>query len=135
MLGVPEIYSNRSIAMKNAYQFDFTKNEFVFTNGDCKVLTGRESLKQWIEKILRTQLGAYAMYTSYGSNINDLVLGSAYNADFTDTELKREIEDALLKNDDILSVDRIEITRNRKSLSVDISTTTVYGKESEVYGL
>ena len=119
--------------MKSSYKFDFTNNEFVFNNGDCKVVTGADSLKQWIEKMLRTQIGAYSMYTSYGSNIKDLVIGSAYNRDFTDTELKREIEEALLKNEDILSVDSIDISRDRKTLTVDISITSTYGSESVVY--
>lgn len=60
--------------MKNSYKFDFTDNEFVFVNGDCKRISGIDALKQWIEKILRTQLGVYAMYMTYGSNIKDLVM-------------------------------------------------------------
>ena len=55
--------------------------------------------------------------------------------DFTDTELKREIEEALLKNDDILSVESIDISRNRKTLSVNISITSTYGKESAVVNI
>ena len=121
--------------MKSSFKFDFTDNEFVFVNGDCKRISDIDALKQWIEKILRTQLGAYAMYTGYGSNIKDLVIGSAYNRDFTDTELKREIEEALLKNDDILSVESIDISRNRKTLSVNISITSTYGKESAVVNI
>ena len=47
----------------------------------------------------------------------------------------REIEEALLKNDDILSVESIDISRNRKTLSVNISITSTYGKESAVVNI
>lgn len=75
------------------------------------------------------------MYNTYGANINDLVIGGTYNRDFTEAELRREIEVALLKNDDIISVDGIIITWNKKKLDVDITITTTYGKESEVYSI
>ncbi len=121
--------------MKNTYKFDFAKNEFVFTGGDCKVLSGDDALKMWIEKILHTQLGAYKMYKTYGSNIQDLVIGSEYNREFAEAELKREIGEALLKNGDITSVNNIIISRNRKTLDVQVEITTIYGTRSEVYSI
>ncbi len=55
---------------------------------------------------MRTQLYIYSIYKDkqYGANIEDLVIGKSYNFDFAESELLREIETALLRNEDIYSM-------------------------------
>ena len=76
-------------------------------NGNPVVLTGIDALKLWIEKTIRTQLNRYSIYKGrqYGANIEDLVIGKTYGIDFAESELRREIEIALLKNEDIHNMD------------------------------
>ena len=121
--------------MKNTYKFDFKKGEFVFENKDAVVLTGVDALKQWIEKCIRTQLNRYAMYkgTGYGANIEDLIIGHSYNLDFAESELRREIETALLKHEDIYTLENFKTTKNDALLSIEFTITTKYGMLSEVY--
>ena len=93
--------------MKDSFKFDFDTGEFVLDSaGDVVTVSGIEALKQWVQKILRTQYNRYKLYngTYYGSNIEDLVIGKSYNMDFAESELTREIEKAMLKNDDIYTV-------------------------------
>lgn len=121
--------------MKKAFKFDFQKGEFVFENKDAVVLTGYDALKQWIEKCIRTQLNRYPMYkgTGYGANIEDLVIGKGYGFDFAESELRREIETAMLKHDDIYKMESFKAIKNGDVLNVEFTLTTKYGAITEVY--
>nr|DAM70734.1 MAG TPA: Protein of unknown function (DUF2634) [Caudoviricetes sp.] len=121
--------------MKEAYKFDFEKGEFVFKNKDAVVLTGYDALKQWIEKCIRTQLNRYPMYkgTGYGANIKDLVIGKSYRFDFAESELRREVETALLKHDDIYKLENFRAVKNGDVLNIEFTLTTKYGTVTEVY--
>ena len=89
--------------MKKTFDFDFGNGEFVMKDGNPIILSGINALKLWIQKCIRTQLYRYSIYKDkqYGANIEDLVMGKSYNFDFAESELRREIETALLRNEDI----------------------------------
>ena len=119
--------------MKNTYNFDFNQGEFVMTGGAVEVLTELSALRLWAEKTIRTQLGRYSIYNgrNYGANIEDLVIGKSYGFDFVESELKREIETALLRHEDILSMDSFLVRKNGTVLEVSFMLSTVYGKLNE----
>lgn len=121
--------------MKDTLKFDFKKCEFVVENGNVVTVTGLEALKVWIDKILHTQLGRYKIYSgsSYGANIEDLVIGKSYGLGFTQSELKREIETALVQNDDIHSVTDFSVTQNGDKLTAKFTLNTSYGEEEYTY--
>lgn len=118
--------------MKDTFAFDFKKNDFVLDTNDVKTVTGIDALKVWIEKALRTSKG-YKIYTSYGSDIENLVIGKEIGFGFTESELKRTITETLLKNDDIYSINNIDILNNHGTLKTDIDITTSYGALQEVF--
>lgn len=119
--------------MKNTYNFDFNQGEFVMSGGAVGVLTEVDALKLWIDKTIRTQLDRYSIYDgkNYGANIEDLVIGKSYGFDFVESELKREIETALLKHDGILSLDSFSAVKNGAILNISFTLSTVYGKLNE----
>lgn len=121
--------------MKDMLLFDFKRNDFVIENGNIVTVSGIDALKVWICKILHTQLNRYRIYsgTTYGANIEDLVIGKGYGTAFTSSELKREIEAALLQNEDIYSVSDFELIRERDVLSVKFTVNTKYGEEAITY--
>lgn len=121
--------------MKKMIAFDFERGEFKLKNGAPVVLTGVEALKQWVQKCLRTQLGRYAIYdgTEYGANIEDLVIGNSYGFDFVESELRREIETALLRNEDIYSMSDFAITKRGSEMNVAFTLHTAYGEMTEEY--
>ena len=123
--------------MKNTYAFDFSGGEFIFKNGDAVTLTGVSALKQWIEKTLRTQTGRYKLYLGkeYGVNIEDLVIGKSYKDDFVESELKREIETALLRHYDIHSIDSFSVTKKSTALNISFTISTAYGEETLSYDI
>ncbi|MDO5397229.1 MAG: DUF2634 domain-containing protein [bacterium] len=121
--------------MKNTYAFDFTKNEFTFENGDVLTLTGISALKLWVEETLRTQAGRYGLYRGkeYGANIEEI--GKSYKYDFAESELKREIENALLRHDDVQSADSFSVTKQGTVLNISFTLTTSYGEETLSYDI
>ena len=105
-----------------SYLFDFTTGDFIVRDGKLIECDGIESIKVWIEKILRTEKGRYPIYdnTEYGCHLEDLIIGNSYTAEFIEAELKREIEDALKQNPRISSVTNFKITRNKNAITVTL---------------
>ena len=115
--------------MKNTYNFDFNQGEFVMSGSNVSVLTGIDALRLWIDKTIRTQFERYSIYKgkNYGANIEDLIIGKSYGFDFVESELKREIETALLRHEDILCMDNFSIVKRGTVLEVSFTLKTVYG--------
>ena len=105
-----------------AYLFDFETGDFIVRDGKLVECDGIEAIKVWIEKILRTEKGRFKIYdeTEYGARLEDLIIGNSYSVAFIESELKREIEDALLQNPQISSVTNIQITRDINALTVEM---------------
>ena len=121
--------------MKNTYNFDFKQGEFVMYGGGVVVLVGIDALRLWIDKTIRTQFERYSIYKgkNYGANIEDLIIGKSYGFDFVESELKREMETALLRHEDILGMDKFSVAKIGTVLEVSFTLKTVYGNiEKEV---
>ena len=69
----------------------------------------------------------------YGANIEDLVIGKSYNFDFAESELRREIETALLRNEDIYSMSGFSAEKVGAILKIAFTLNTAYGESAEVY--
>ncbi len=121
--------------MKKTFDFDFKSGEFNMKNGNPVVLESVDALKMWIQKCIRTQLNRYSIYKGkqYGANIEDLVIGHSYGNGFAESELRREIEEALLRHENILSLGDFSVSTKRKLMEVSFTLTTTYGELSEVY--
>ena len=87
--------NNVKQAGTKSYLFDFDKGDFAVRDGKLVECDGIDAIKVWIEKILRTEKHRYKIYdgTDYGCQIEDLIIGNTYSFEFTDSELKREIEE------------------------------------------
>ena len=58
-----------------SYLFDFDSGDFVVRDGKLIECDGIDSIKVWIEKILRTEKVRYNIYnnTEYGCHLEDLI--------------------------------------------------------------
>lgn len=121
--------------MKNTYNFDFKQCEFVMEKGKVVVVSERDALKLWAEKAILTQVERYEMYDGkkYGAYIEDLVIGRSYSFDFVESELKREIETALLRHEDISAVTGFIAEQSGTALNISFTLETIYGKITEEY--
>ena len=107
-----------------SYLFDFNKGDFVVRDGKLVECDGMDALKVWIEKILKTEKGRYRIYdgTGYGCQLEDLIIGNTYTLEFTEAELKREVEEAILKNPLVISVSNFTLTKTANALTIQIET-------------
>ena len=103
-----------------SFLFDFKRGDFVLQDGKLTVAEDIDALKVWIEKILRTMRDEYEIYegTPYGSRLDDLLVGSTYTEAFIASELRREMEDALLQHPQITGVSIFEIERTTSGANV-----------------
>jgi phage baseplate assembly protein W len=120
------IAAEDTAASGKSFLFDFTAGDFVISDGKLIECEGIDAIKVWIEKILRTEKGRFRIYndTDYGCRTEDLIVGSNYPIAFIEAELKREVEDALLQNPNILSVSNFNIERTASGITVSMEVET-----------
>ena len=104
----------------NTYRLDFVNKRII------GVVDGQEAVMQFVKKVLNTDKYAYSIYDwYYGNELFELV-GMPY--DYVITECPRIIEEALLADDRILSVENFAFSKSSiDSLSMSCTVRTVYG--------
>lgn len=114
-----------------SFLFDFKKGDFVLKDGKLVVLEGIEALKMWIIKVIRTEKFRFRIYENtefendeqYGVMLEDLI-GSNFDREFIEAEIEREVTEALLLHEYIISVDEWQFERNSKKMAVSFAVTT-----------
>lgn len=117
-----------------SFLFDFKKSDFVLKDGKLVVLEGIEALKMWIVKVIRTEKFRFRIYENtgfeddeqYGVMLEDLI-GSNFDREFIEAEIEREVTEALLLHEYIVSVDEWQFEHNSKKMTVSFAVTT-YGE-------
>ncbi len=106
-----------------SFLFDFEKGDFVLMDGRLVEISELEALKMWIEKILRTEKYRYKVYeredkNEYGVVLEDLIVGNNFPQSFVESELKREISEALKRNPMIQSLSNWNIEKENPLLKI-----------------
>lgn len=123
-----ELLEEDDPSIGKSFLFDFKKGEFVLKDGRLIVLEGIDSLKMWIEKVIRTEKFRFKIYENeddeqYGVTLEDLI-GSNFDREFIEAEIEREVTEALLLHEYIISVDEWQFERNSKKMTVSFAVTT-----------
>lgn len=109
------------------YAWDFEKDCFIFENGKHKIVTENDALQVWIYKTLKTERWRYLAYdNSYGIELEQFIGGYTNNAS-NSSLIIQYIEEALLINSYIQTIDSIEAAIDGDSLTYNIALTTIYG--------
>ncbi len=88
-------------------------------------LDGKQALHQAVQKILQTQRYAYLIYDwDYGIELQDL-FGKNYS--YVIPEIQKRIEDALLYDDRISSLENFSFETNGNELTVNFGVNSKYG--------
>lgn len=133
---VGEIKVEGSQSQGKTFLYDFEKGDFVIRDGRLVEVEGKEAIKIWIEKILRTERFKYEIYRGeestdeYGTTIKNLIYGRKVPQFFLQSELKRQIDETLKRNTEI---DRIEDFRTEQHFSALIISFTVILKNEEFF--
>ncbi|WP_099192234.1 DUF2634 domain-containing protein [Tepidibacter mesophilus] len=107
------------------FLFDFQNGDFVLRDGKLVVVEDIDALKVWIEKILRTEKFKFKIYEKenkedeYGISIKKLLAGKKYPKGFVESEIKREITNALIKHVEIDSIS--SFATNIEGIRINIS--------------
>ncbi|AOY76690.1 DUF2634 domain-containing protein [Clostridium formicaceticum] len=106
-----------------SFLYDFKKGDFVMKDGRLVVVEDVEAVKVWIEKLLRTEKFKFKIYKEedadeYGVTVRKLILGKKFPAFFLQSELKREISEALAKHTKIEKVENFRIEREVATLNI-----------------
>ena len=118
------------------FLYDFEKGDFVVKDGRLVEVSGKEAIKVWIEKILKTEKFKFEIYKEdegideYGTTIKDLIQGRKLPQFFLQSELRREIEEALQKH---VEIDRVENFRTEQNFATLKIYFTVVLKNGETF--
>ncbi len=108
--------------------WDFEQDVPVFRQGEPVVVTGKEALKVWIWRAIRTPRFRYEIYTwAYGSEFESL-LGQAYTDAVKTAEAPRYLRECLLINPYITAVKNIAVSFESAKLTVAGTAVTIYGE-------
>lgn len=113
-----------------SFRFDFKKGDFVTEDGKTEIVTKKEKLKVWIEKLIRTELNKFPVYegTTYGVAFPWNVIGMR-DRDYIRVEISGELRKKLLENSEITDVRKIEIEFSPKAVHISVIIVTVYDRE------
>lgn len=108
--------------------WDFKNNIPVVEKGDFKIVTGKEAIKTWIYKTLKTERFRYEIYSwDYGCEIEELI-GQNYTPNLAKAECVRYIKESLTINPYIKNISGVEVTFATGKLMIYAKLETVYGE-------
>ena len=118
---------NNTLPVAKDIAIDFDTGEPIIKNGDFVVVEKNEAIKVWCYYALKIAKGRFLAFTNnYGSELEEKIIGKQYNSD-TYSKVKRIVEDCLLVNPYIKSIDNVAVSFNDK-INIEIELTTVYEK-------
>ena len=123
-----DIEENEPLPLYKEIAWDFKKEMPLVENNEFKIVEENEAICVWIWHSIKTYRYAFSIYSwDFGSEI-DALLGQNYTPDLTKTEVTRYINEAILINPYILSVDKISVDFKDGSLEVYAKVTTIYSE-------
>ena len=127
--------------------FDYKTGQHKIIDGKavmCSLVETVETMEQWIEKVLRTELNKYGIYTideteNFGISIYRYIGEKNIPMGYIISELKREITEQMLQHRYIKEVTDYQAIREKRGLHILFTTVLITGeqikKEVQLYGL
>lgn len=111
------------------YKIKFLTSELLLNEkGENIIVEKDEALKIWIWKVLQTSKNKYKIYSNnYGNSLETLV-GKGYSKEFINSEVNRYLEECLLANPYIKSIENINVNFEGSKLTINVKTKTIYGE-------
>ena len=118
---------NNTLPVAKDIAIDFNTGNPIIKNGDFVIVEKNEAIKVWCYYALKIAKGRFLAFTrNYGSELEEKIIGKQYNSD-TYSKVKRIVEDCLLVNPYIKSIDNVIVSFDDR-LTIEIELTTVYQK-------
>ena len=121
--------AENNLPLFTEYAWNFELDRFIYDGrGRHVVVTGKEAVKVWVYKALKTERYEHLAYSwQYGIEVKKFI-GKVMQTGDRIAELKRVIIDCLMINPYIKSIDNVEIGIDGPRLVCTISMTTIYGE-------
>ena len=118
---------NNTLPVAKEIAIDFNTGNPIIKNNDYVIVEGDSAIKVWCYYALKIAKGRFLAFTNnYGSELEEKIIGKQYNSD-TQKQVKRIVEDCLLVNPYIKSIDNVQVEFNDR-LTIEIELTTIYQK-------
>ena len=118
---------NNALPVAKDIAIDFSTGNPIIKNSDFVIVEKNEAIKVWCYYALKIAKGRFLAFTNnYGSELEEKIIGKQYNSD-TQKQVKRIVEDCLLVNKYIKSIDNVAVSFDDK-INIEIELTTVYQK-------
>ena len=118
---------NNTLPVAKEIAIDFSTGNPIIKNNDYVIVEKNEAVAVWCYYALKIAKGRFLAFTSnYGSELEEKIIGKQYNSD-TQKQVKRIVEDCLLVNKYIKSIDNVAVSFDDK-INIEIELTTVYQK-------
>ena len=104
------------IAFYKDLSLDFTPHP---VSGDIRPIINETAIKRSLMNLIRTKKGTRPFNPQYGCDIGDYLF--SYEPGFTEYNLRKEIIEAIGKNEPRVSVDTVDITFEENGISLNIS--------------
>ena len=119
-----------------SFLFDFEKGDFATIDGRLITVDKLDALKVWIEKILKTEKFKFKVYENgeqdqYGATLLEFV-NSGYPIGFMQSEIEREVRNALAKNNEIIGLHSFSFLKDKRTFVCEFVANTVYGEVESV---
>ena len=118
---------NNTLPVAREIAIDFNTGNPIIKNNDYVIVEKNDAIAVWCYYALKIAKGRFLAFTrNYGSELEEKIIGKQYNPD-TYGKIKRIVEDCLLVNEYIKSVDNVQVEFDDR-LTIEIELTTVYQK-------
>lgn len=129
------VYGTESKEIGIDFLFDAKTGQHIVEKGNLRECSERETLEQWIKKTITTQLGAYEVYVrdeneNYGVRVYDK-LGTK-DRGYWLSELKREITEQLLKNENITAIEKYDVAYVKRRVIISFTVITTDGIDIDI---
>ena len=118
---------NNTLPVAREIAIDFSTGNPIIKNNDYVIVEKNDAVAVWCYYALKIAKGRFLAFTrNYGSELEEKIIGKQYNPD-TYGKIKRIVEDCLLVNEYIKSIDNVQVEFDDR-LTIEIELTTVYQK-------
>ena len=118
---------NNTLPVAKEIAIDFSTENPIIKNNDYVIVEKNDAVAVWCYYALKIAKGRFLAFTrNYGSELEEKIIGKQYNSD-TYSKVKRIVEDCLLVNPYIKSIDNVQVDFDDR-LTIEIELTTVYQK-------
>ena len=109
------------------YAINFDTGELLYKNGKAIILEGKEALKVWIYKSMKTTKYRYTAYTDFGNEFENLV-GQSYPEGLAKTLLKQTAKESLFENKFIKDISNISFEIEGAKTTIKATVITTFGE-------